>query len=162
MTNWKGCGRKRSWPNLRYSPGIFLENRKITKKLSHDNRSPGRDLKPEHLKYEARVLTTRPPRSVQNSSFLAFKGLQFFCRSSVLQDPCTYYNVWKFHLPTKCKQPHFRFKVHHLNYTTCLFHYKPYAPLCGGTRRMRFKFRASLSDNTVGKKQNWYKRRVRT
>jgi hypothetical protein len=23
--NWKGCGRKWLWPNLRYYPGIFLE-----------------------------------------------------------------------------------------------------------------------------------------
>jgi hypothetical protein len=23
--NWKGCGRKRSWPNLRYYPSIFLQ-----------------------------------------------------------------------------------------------------------------------------------------
>jgi hypothetical protein len=30
MMNWKGCGRKRSWP---YYPGIFLEGlRKIIKK----------------------------------------------------------------------------------------------------------------------------------
>jgi hypothetical protein len=25
MMNWKGCGRKQSWPNLRYYPNIFLE-----------------------------------------------------------------------------------------------------------------------------------------
>jgi hypothetical protein len=30
--NWKVCGRKRSWPNLRYHPGILSEGlRKITK-----------------------------------------------------------------------------------------------------------------------------------
>jgi hypothetical protein len=30
--NWKGYGRKRSWPNLRQYPGIFLEGlREITK-----------------------------------------------------------------------------------------------------------------------------------
>jgi hypothetical protein len=23
--NWKGCGRKQSWPDLRYYPGICLE-----------------------------------------------------------------------------------------------------------------------------------------
>jgi hypothetical protein len=31
----KGCGRKRSWTNLRYYPGICLEKlRKATKKIS--------------------------------------------------------------------------------------------------------------------------------
>jgi hypothetical protein len=23
MMNWKGCGKKRAWPNLRYYPSIF-------------------------------------------------------------------------------------------------------------------------------------------
>jgi hypothetical protein len=51
--NWKGCGRKRSWPNLRYYPGICLEGlRKTTKNLSQDNRSPGRDLNPGPPEYE--------------------------------------------------------------------------------------------------------------
>jgi hypothetical protein len=55
--NWKGCGRKRSWPNLRYYPGICLEGlRKTTKNLSQDSRSP-----PE---YEAGELTTQLQRSV--------------------------------------------------------------------------------------------------
>jgi hypothetical protein len=32
--NWKGHGRKWSWPNLRYYPGIFLEGlRKNMKEL---------------------------------------------------------------------------------------------------------------------------------
>jgi hypothetical protein len=34
MMNFEGCGRKRSWLNLRYCPGIFLEElRKIMKIL---------------------------------------------------------------------------------------------------------------------------------
>jgi hypothetical protein len=34
MINWKGCGSKRSWPNLRY-PGTCLEKvTKTTKNLS--------------------------------------------------------------------------------------------------------------------------------
>jgi hypothetical protein len=37
---------------------------KTTKKLSQDSRHPGRDLNPEPPKYEKRVLTTRPRRSV--------------------------------------------------------------------------------------------------
>jgi hypothetical protein len=53
MTNWKGCGKKRPWPNLRYHPGIFLEElSKATKKLSQDSRSSGRDLNPRPPAYE--------------------------------------------------------------------------------------------------------------
>jgi hypothetical protein len=34
MVNWKRCGRKRSWPNLRYYPSICLEGlRETTKNL---------------------------------------------------------------------------------------------------------------------------------
>jgi hypothetical protein len=45
---------------LRYYPSIRLEGlRKITKSLSQDSRSPGRDLNPGPLEYEAEVLTTR-------------------------------------------------------------------------------------------------------
>jgi hypothetical protein len=63
--NWKGCGRKRSWPNKRHYPGIFLEGlRKSTKNLSWDSRSPGRDLNPGPPEYKAGVLTTRKRRSV--------------------------------------------------------------------------------------------------
>jgi hypothetical protein len=29
VMNWKGRGRKRSWPNLRYCPGICLEELRI-------------------------------------------------------------------------------------------------------------------------------------
>jgi hypothetical protein len=58
--NWKGCGRKRSWLNLRYYPGICVEGlRKTMKNLSQDSRSPGRDLNPGHPEYEAGVLTIR-------------------------------------------------------------------------------------------------------
>jgi hypothetical protein len=63
--NWKGCGRKRSCPDLRYYPVICLEGlRKTTKNLSQDRRSLGRDLNPGPPEYEAGVLTTRPRRSV--------------------------------------------------------------------------------------------------
>jgi hypothetical protein len=58
--NWKGSGRKRSWPTLRYYPRIYLEDlRKFTKTLVKDNRSPGRDLNPGPSKYEAGELSTR-------------------------------------------------------------------------------------------------------
>jgi hypothetical protein len=62
--NWKRCGIKRSWPNLRRYPGICVEGlRKTTTNLSQDSRSPGRDLNPGPPEYEG-VLTTRPGRSV--------------------------------------------------------------------------------------------------
>jgi hypothetical protein len=36
MMNWKGCGRKRLWPNLRNNPGIILKGlMKTTKNLDH-------------------------------------------------------------------------------------------------------------------------------
>jgi hypothetical protein len=39
--NWKGCGRKRSWPNFRYDLGIHLDRlRKTTKSLSQCSRYP--------------------------------------------------------------------------------------------------------------------------
>jgi hypothetical protein len=45
--NWKGYGRKRLWPNLRYYPGICMEGlRKTTKSLTQAIRSPGRDSNP--------------------------------------------------------------------------------------------------------------------
>jgi hypothetical protein len=31
--NWKGSGRKRSWPNLRYYHGIFLEGQNKTTQI---------------------------------------------------------------------------------------------------------------------------------
>jgi hypothetical protein len=35
--NWKGCGRKRSWPNFRYNTNICLEGlKKTTKVLCQD------------------------------------------------------------------------------------------------------------------------------
>jgi hypothetical protein len=63
----KWCGRKRSWPNIKYYPGIFLEKlRKTTKDLSQDMRSTDRDLNPGSVKYEAGVLTTEPRHTVKN------------------------------------------------------------------------------------------------
>jgi hypothetical protein len=47
MMNSKGCGRKRSWPNLMpYAGTCFEKRRKTTKKLSQYSQCPGRDLKP--------------------------------------------------------------------------------------------------------------------
>jgi hypothetical protein len=64
MMNWKGCGRKPSWPNVSSNPDICPEGpRKTTKNLSQDILSPSRDLKLGPSEYEAAVLTTRPRRS---------------------------------------------------------------------------------------------------
>jgi hypothetical protein len=42
MKNWKGFGRKLSWLNLRYHPGIRLEGlRKIARNLNQDSRLLG-------------------------------------------------------------------------------------------------------------------------
>jgi hypothetical protein len=43
--NWKGCGRKGSWPNFSYYSGISLERlRKTRKSLSQDSMYPNRDI----------------------------------------------------------------------------------------------------------------------
>jgi hypothetical protein len=65
MMNWKGCGRKRQWPNLGYYLSIYREGPKKTmRNLGQDNGFPGRDLNPGPPEYEAGVLTTRPRCSV--------------------------------------------------------------------------------------------------
>jgi hypothetical protein len=59
MMNWKGCGRNRSCPNVRYYPGICLEGlMKTTKNLTRVSWSVGRDLNPVTPEYEVGVLTT--------------------------------------------------------------------------------------------------------
>jgi hypothetical protein len=65
MTNWKECGWKWSWPNLRYYPGISLEAvRKITRNFSW---SLGRDLTPGPLKLQSRSV---------NHSTITFDGME--------------------------------------------------------------------------------------
>jgi hypothetical protein len=54
MKNWKECGRKLSWPSLRYLPGGGEENHK---KLSKQQVSVLKS-EPGPPKYEAVVLTT--------------------------------------------------------------------------------------------------------
>jgi hypothetical protein len=70
--NWKVCGRKRSWPNIRYYPGNCLQGlRKTTKDLSHDSRSLVRDLNTGSPKYGTGVITTLSRHSVKlNVDFL--------------------------------------------------------------------------------------------
>jgi hypothetical protein len=56
----KGCGRRWSWPNLRYDPAIFLEElRKTTENLCQDYWSLA-DFNPGPPECEGRVLTTQP------------------------------------------------------------------------------------------------------
>jgi hypothetical protein len=59
--DWKGCGRKGSWSNLRWYPFSCLEElRKAARNLSQSIRSLGRDLNSGPPEYEAGVLTTQP------------------------------------------------------------------------------------------------------
>jgi hypothetical protein len=65
MMNWKGCGMKWPWSNLKYYPGICLEGlRKTAKNLSLDSLSLGRDMRPGPPEYDAGVLHTQLWRSV--------------------------------------------------------------------------------------------------
>jgi hypothetical protein len=66
MMQWKGFGRKRSWPNLRYYPEICLEGLRKPAEKSQDSRFLGRDLNPGPPEYEAREGNTQPRRSVHN------------------------------------------------------------------------------------------------
>jgi hypothetical protein len=61
MINWKGFGRKRSWPNFKLLIQQWLEGlRKTTENLSQDIQSLDQDLNLRPPKYETGVLTTRP------------------------------------------------------------------------------------------------------
>jgi hypothetical protein len=70
------AGLERIWKEaivayLRYYPGIHLQELgNTTKNISQDRQPKGRDLKPGPPEYKARVLTTRPWRSV-----LTFKSV---------------------------------------------------------------------------------------
>jgi hypothetical protein len=61
MMNWKGFGRKQSWPNFkvlhRNSPGA---TEKTTKNHNVDSWSLGPRIEPGPPVYEAGVLTTQP------------------------------------------------------------------------------------------------------
>jgi hypothetical protein len=57
--NWKGYGRKWSWPNLRQYPSICLETQKKHEKF-RSNPSLGQDLNMGPPKYEEQVLITQP------------------------------------------------------------------------------------------------------
>jgi hypothetical protein len=60
MMNWKGHGRKRSWPNLKLYPVVCLEGlRKPTKNLSQYSPYPDRSLNLGPLEYESAVFVTK-------------------------------------------------------------------------------------------------------
>jgi hypothetical protein len=66
IMNWKGHGRKQSWPNFRKYPCIFLEKLRKNTKTS----VRGRDLSPRSPDYEAGVITARLQRSIQTNNDL--------------------------------------------------------------------------------------------
>jgi hypothetical protein len=57
--NWKGCGRKRSWPNLK-----VLSRHLRGETEGNDGKIPVSALPMPPTDYEAGVLTARPRRSV--------------------------------------------------------------------------------------------------
>jgi hypothetical protein len=58
IMNWKGCGRKRAWCNLRYYPCISLEElSKSTKNFGQYSRSTGWVLNTGPPEYEVRAMT---------------------------------------------------------------------------------------------------------
>jgi hypothetical protein len=58
MMTWEVCGRKRSWLNLGYYPGICMKGLRKTMK-AQDSRSPGLDLNPDLSNTKQEFLTTR-------------------------------------------------------------------------------------------------------
>jgi hypothetical protein len=68
---WKGRRGKWSWPSLKPYPDIcFRGLRKSTNNVRQRSRSPGRDLKPEPVEYEAGALPTRQYRSVSPAPWI--------------------------------------------------------------------------------------------
>jgi hypothetical protein len=68
--NFKTCGRKVLWSNLRYSPGVYLERlRNITKNVKVN--SPGRDSNREPPEYKSKLFMPEPTCAV-NYGFLDF------------------------------------------------------------------------------------------
>jgi hypothetical protein len=56
--NWKGCGSKLTWPDLRYYLDVFLEGLgKTTKVLSQDIRFPNEYLNPLSVEQGGGVLS---------------------------------------------------------------------------------------------------------
>jgi hypothetical protein len=65
---------------LRYYPGIFpMGLRKPTIKLDHGRRSPGRQLNPGPIEYEAGVLIARQRRSVSDILIASIVEVEVAC-----------------------------------------------------------------------------------
>jgi hypothetical protein len=78
--NRKGYGRKLSWSNLRYYPGIAWRDWEKLEKSCQDNRSPGRDLNQRYPEYEARERRLTP-RAIQQALVLPAKLSQHnYCK----------------------------------------------------------------------------------
>jgi hypothetical protein len=60
MINWKGFGRKRSRPNLRYHLGIFPGGTEKNHERIQSSWSLDREFNPGPSEYEAELLNTRP------------------------------------------------------------------------------------------------------
>jgi hypothetical protein len=58
MMNWKGCGRKLSWPNFKVLPWNLPEVTEENHEQPQNSRSPARDLNLGPNEWEAGVLTT--------------------------------------------------------------------------------------------------------
>jgi hypothetical protein len=75
--NWKGCGRKRSWPNLRYWPGTSLQILRETN-TGQDSRSAGPRFEPRTS--ECKVAASQL-RVFAKKKFCARSGVR--CRNDV-------------------------------------------------------------------------------
>jgi hypothetical protein len=96
--NWKGFGRKWSWPNFkalsRHLPGGSKENHKI---FREDTRSQSQYLNPGPPEYEVRALTTRPWSSVWRPTHVAPNDQMLFHTKHMSEATCPcckFADVW--------------------------------------------------------------------
>jgi hypothetical protein len=63
--NWKGFGKKLSWPEWRDSPEIYLQELKKSHEISvRIDGDPAKNLDPTSTSYQAEVLPLEPVSSV--------------------------------------------------------------------------------------------------
>jgi hypothetical protein len=84
MLNWKGCGRKRLWPNFKVLSQNLRGGTEKNHETPYNSRSPGWDLNPGPPEYESGVLTTRPRQLVKQSENNGL-GLVCHCRKYHIQ-----------------------------------------------------------------------------
>jgi hypothetical protein len=70
MMNWKGCGRKRLWTNVRFSQNFLGGTVENYENLSQDSLYQGRDLNPRPPEEKAGVPTTMFGDCVMNVVFV--------------------------------------------------------------------------------------------